>query len=52
MFSSIECRHRSFSLRVVGLWNSLPDSVVALESVECFKSAIHIFLGERLFEID
>ena len=48
-YSSIECRRRSFSLRVVNSWNSLPDYIVALEF---FKSAIHTFLGEKLFEID
>ena len=41
-----------FSLRIANLWNRLPDDVVALESVESFKSALHICLGERLFEFD
>ena len=52
VYSSIECRRRSFSLRIANLWNCLPDDVVALESVESFKSALHICLGERLFEFD
>ena len=48
--SSLECRRRSFALRVVQTWNSLPDSVVALESLDSFKAALHSILGERLFE--
>ena len=50
--STMECRRRSFSLRIVNLWNGLPDDVVALESVGSFKSAIHVYLGERLFAFD
>ena len=52
VYSSMECRRRSFALRIINLWNGLPDDVVALDTVGCFKSAIHAYLGERLFEFD
>lgn len=49
-YSSLECRKRFFSLRCTNVWNSLPDSVVALESVNAFKAALHTTLGSLLFE--
>ena len=47
--SSLEARSRSFSNRHVSLWNSLPDPVVASKSINAFKSALHSFLGPRLY---
>ena len=49
---SLECRRRFFSLRMVSTWNSLPDEVVGLESVDSFKRSIHVFLGQQLFDFD
>ena len=49
---SLECRRRFFSLRRVSAWNSLPDEVVGLESVDSFKRSIHVFLGQQLFDFD
>jgi len=46
----VECRKRFFALRCVDLWNSLPDQVVALDTVESFKRGIHGCLGELLYE--
>ena len=48
--SSIEARRRFFSVRCVSLWNSLPDEVVAKESISAFKSAIHSHLGPLLLQ--
>lgn len=47
---STESRRRFFSHRCVGVWNSLPDDVVALESLQSFKSALHRTLGPLLYE--
>lgn len=49
-FCSTEMRRRFFSLRCVSVWNSLPDDVVSLESIESFKSALHNSLGPLLYE--
>ena len=47
---SLESRRRFFSLRCVNQWNSLPDHVVALESISSFKSALHTYLGHSLYD--
>ena len=49
VYVSLDIRLRSFALRVVGTLNLLPDSVVALESLDRFKAALHSALGEQLF---
>ena len=49
-FSSLEARRRFFSIRCVGLWNSIPDEIVSLNSVHAFKSALHTFLGHLLYK--
>lgn len=41
---------RFFSMSCVNLWNALPDEVVAVDSVDAFKSALHLALGPMLFE--
>ena len=48
--SSLEARRRFFSLRRVALWNSLPDDVVSVDSLELFKSALHAHLGPLLYQ--
>ena len=47
---NLDCRKRSFALRCINTWNALPDSVVSLDSLEHFKKAIHVCLGNKLFE--
>ena len=49
LFISLDCRQRSFSLRVASPWNSLPDDVVALEILGSFKMAIRCYQNEKLF---
>ena len=49
-FCSTESKRRFFSQRCVFAWNSLPDDVVALGSVESFKRALHRTLGPLLYE--
>ena len=49
---STEARKRYFTVRCISPWNSLPDSVVALDTVHAFKSALHTYLGQRLFQYD
>ena len=47
---STDVRSRFFSLRIVELWNSLPEEIVSAESIQSFKRLLEIFLGPRLFE--
>lgn len=42
--SSLECRKRLFAPRCTDVWNPLPDSAVASESVGSFKVALHSFV--------
>ena len=37
---SLDCRRRSFALRVASTWNSLPVAVAAPETLGSFKRAI------------
>ena len=46
----LSCRANFFSVRVVSLWNSLPESAVTCQTVESFKGHLHSHLGEALFE--
>ena len=46
----LECHRRSFAVRCVGIWNSLPDNLVGCDSVEAFKRGLHVFLGSVLFD--
>ena len=45
-----ELMRRSFGVRHVQLWNSLPAEVVETESLTIFKSGLARVLGEKLFE--
>ena len=44
-----DSRSRFFSVRVVALWNSLPESVVSASSLTTFKRLLATHLGVRLF---
>ena len=44
-----EMGRRIFGSRVVGVWNSLPSSVVEAPSLESFKRGLDLFLGDQLF---
>ena len=35
-----DLRKYSFSPRVVNLWNSLPDSIILSDNVNCFKNSL------------
>ena len=45
-----DVRARSFSVRVVGAWNSLPEEVVSAPSLPSFKGRLSEFLGDHLFD--
>ena len=47
---STDVRSRFFSLRVIDLWNSLPEEVVSAQSVQAFKRLLEQCLGPRLYE--
>ena len=35
-----------FSVRVIGEWNSLPDSIIHFNTVNTFKAKIDVFIEE------
>ena len=47
--SELKVRHDFFSLRVVDLWNSLPESVVSAPSLNSFKNCLDKFWKEYKF---
>ena len=46
-----DLKQRFFSVRNVGLWNSLPANVVECQTLSAFKQKLTLHLGIRLFEI-
>ena len=50
--SELKVRHDIFSLRVVDLWNSLPESVVTAPSLNSFKNRLDKFWNEYKFSED
>ena len=46
-----EVLRRSFVVRRVILWNSLPASVVEATSIDTFKRLLDLFLGDMLFQV-
>ena len=51
-YSEVEARSRFFSMRVIPLWNKLPDHVVSSPSIDSFKRNLDRHLGPLLFEFD
>ena len=47
-----DVRSRFFSVRVIPVWNGLPDSVVSSPSINSFKRGLDRHLGPLLFEFD
>ena len=47
--AGLDCRRRFFSVRVVELWNSLPQHVVCATTVGSFKAGLRDALGNDLF---
>ena len=47
--SQLKARHDFFSLRVVDLWNSLPESMVSAPSLNSFKNRLDKFWKEYKF---
>ena len=45
-----DTRQRSFSVRCVGLWNSLPDQLVAETNYKTFKVLLADALGDSLYD--
>ena len=48
--TNLDIRKRSFAVRNIGLWNSLPEYVVSSTNVNTFKAALTSYLGDLLFE--
>ena len=44
-----DVRHRYFSARCVGQWNSLPDHVVAEPDFKAFKAMLADALGDAVY---
>ena len=49
--SNLEIRKRSFAVRVVDDWNSLPADTVMSQSLESFKHSLRRDLSQHLFNI-
>ena len=47
-----DVRTRFFSVRVINLWNGLPDYVVSFPSIDSFKRSLDCHLGPLLFVFD
>ena len=47
-----DIRTRFFSVRVVPLWNSLPDRIVSAATLSSFKRLLVEVLGDTLFQYD
>ena len=45
-----ELRKRFFSYRIIAEWNSLPADAIEATTITEFKSRIHSFLGNRLYD--
>ena len=45
-----DTRRRFFAVRVIPKWNSLPSAVAEATSLSRFKTGLHGFLGDELFE--
>jgi hypothetical protein len=43
----LDCRKNFFTNRVVGLWNSLPDSILQCSSVDAFKKKVDYWLDMK-----
>ena len=50
--SELKVRHDFFSLRVVDLWNSLPESAVSAPSLNSFKNRLDKFWIKYKFSED
>ena len=44
-----DIRKRFYTVRVIPMWNSLPNMIVSNTDLQKFKSALEIYLGEELF---
>ena len=44
-----ELGRRTFGVRSVRIWNSLPSTLVELTSVDSFKRGLDVFLGDELY---
>ena len=40
-------RRNSFAIRIVKIWNSLPNDVINAPSVNSFKNRLDVFLGDQ-----
>ena len=47
--STRDLRRRSFSVRCINRWNSLPSSVVCSQSLNSFKVGLDRVLGDDLY---
>ena len=48
----MECHRRFFSVRIVPLWNGLPQEVVVAVNLDIFKRAIHLHMNDLLFDYE
>ena len=46
-----DVKKRSFAVRCVNIWNSIPAEAVTFDNVETFKAQLDRFLGDNLYKI-
>ena len=49
--SRLEVRHQFFSIRVLNLWNSLPEDIVTIKSASYFKKAVKEFVTNNIANV-
>ena len=45
-----DVKNKSFAVRCVNIWNSIPAEAVASNNVKTFEAQLEIFLRDRLYE--
>ena len=45
-------RKYSFSIRIINIWNSLPENVVTANTIDCFKTRLDKFWNSQDVKFD
>ena len=49
--STIDVRQKFFSVRIIPVWNNLPNNVVSCTTLATFKTALHSHMIDKFYEI-
>jgi len=47
-----DSRKYSFSIRIINIWNSLPENVVTANTIDCFKTRLNTFWNSQDVKFD